>query len=228
MLAKNASKEPDAAVLYSSGVNSLSAYRDELEDLEGVVLPATQRAIEISASSDSLVNLTSATVTFVQPGVAIPLPSDLLEPSRADHAEIRAKLDQIDPALGNTYGSIREVLYGTREDPQRAALYLLRQTFDHFFSALAPDESVRDSKFFRPKSGERPDLVTRHERLMYAAHTHIANPGRRSSIIASFRHMLDIYDALSSAHKRDSLNKEQSVAALGEMLALLQDWIRSI
>ncbi len=220
--------DPDQVQIYASGVHALSAYRDELIDYKNMVFPLTDDLLRRSPPTGGTVSLTSTTSSFLR-SVSIPtLASHLLEPTQSENEEILKKLKAIDPTLEKTYSGIREVLYGTVSDPERAALYQLRQTFDHFFGALAPDDLVRSSKFFKPKSDANRDRVTRHERLMYAAHTRIANGYRRNSLIASFRHILDLYEALNKAHTRGDINPNQAREALREMLVLLQEWIRSI
>lgn len=220
--------DEEQAQIYASGVRALAAYRDEMNDYKKVVFQFTDDLLQQSPSSDSTVALTTSTTSFVLSVSTPDLTSYILEPTQSENEDILKKLRAIDPALEKTYSAIREVLYGTVSDPERAALYLIRQTFDHLFGALAPDDLVRSSKFFKLKDGKDENLVTRHERLMYAAHTHISNSSHRNGLIASFRHMLDLYDGLNRAHTRGVVNPEQARVALHEMLVLLQDWIRSI
>jgi len=219
--------DPDQAQLYVSGVHALAAYRDELRDYKNTAYPYIDDMFRYSPSTDGTISVTSSTTTLIS--IKTPdLTSYILEPSTEENKEIQIKLRNIDPALEKTYLAIREILYGTTSDPERGALYLIRQTFDHFFGALAPDDAVRSSRFMKLKADKNRDIVTRHERLMYAAHTHIGNNSRRKALIASFRHMLDVYESLNRAHKRGNLNPEKARAALREMVVLLQEWIRSI
>jgi hypothetical protein len=219
--------DPEQVQIYASGVHALAAYRDELRDYKNSVFPLTDDILRYSPSTSGTVSVTSSTTTIISTRMP-DLTSYILEPSVEENREIQSKLSSIDPALEKTYSAIREILYGTVSDPERGALYLIRQTFDHFFATLAPDDSVRSSKFFKQKGEKDKNSVTRHERLMYAAHTHIGNTSRRKALIASFRHMLDVYDGLNRAHTRGTLNIEQARVALREMLVLLQDWIRAI
>jgi predicted pPIWI-associating nuclease len=219
--------DPDQAQIYASGVHALAAYRDELRDYKNTVYPYIGDMLQYSPSTGGTVSVTSSTTTIISTTV-VDLTSYILEPSIEENKEIQNKLRNIDPALEKTYLAIREILYGTASDPERAALYLIRQTFDHFFAALAPDDAVRSSTFFKPKADKNKNAVVRHERLMYAAHTHIGNNSRRKALIASFRHMLDVYEGLNRAHTRGNMNLEQARVALREMLVLLQEWIRAI
>jgi hypothetical protein len=220
--------DPGAAQVYASGVYALAAYRDELAEFRDRAIPVTDRLIRQLPSTDGTAVLTSSSFTLIRSSYIPALTASLFEPTQSDHETIIKRLEGIDSALTKTYLAIREVLYGTTSDPERAALYLLRQTFDHLFSALAPNELVRSSKFFKPKDADKKELVTRHERLMYAAHTHITNVHRRNALVASSRHMLDLYDALNDAHIRGTLNTNQAREGLREMLVLIQEWVRSL
>jgi hypothetical protein len=219
--------DPDQAQIFASGVHALAAYRDELNDFRSMAIPLTDHLLQQSPSTGGTITVTLSTSSFLSVSTPI-LTSYLLEPTKNENEIILSKLNAIDPTLVSTYSAIREVLYGTISDPERAGLYLIRQTYDHFFGALAPDDLVRSSSFFKPKTEGKEDRVTRHERLMYAAHTRIRNNSHRNALIASFRHILDLYDALNRAHTRGTINPEQARDALREMLVLLQDWIRSI
>jgi hypothetical protein len=226
-LASNDVTDEDLAKIYASGVNALAAFRDELTDYKNALNPLTGESLRIWPSTGGTISVTSSTTSFLSiktPGRT----SAILEPSYKENIEILEKLRAIDPALEKTYSAIREVLFGTVSDPERGALYLIRQTFDHFFSTLSPDDLVRSSRFFKPKEGQDKDRVTRHERLIYAAHTYIRNISRRNALTASYRHMLNLYDSLNKAHTRGSVDPEKAQMALREMVVLLQDWVRSI
>jgi hypothetical protein len=226
-LANSTTNDPSQVHIYASGVHVLQAYRDDLVQFKQVAIPLADQVLAASPSSDTAVAVTNTSLGFVRPTIVPGLPSALLEPRWADTEQVLHVLASIDQSLSDTYSAIREVLYGTRSDPERAALYLLRQTFDHFFRALAPNDAVRDSRFFKAKEPPKEAQVHRHERLMYAAHTHIINPSRRTSLVASFRHMLDVYDALNDAHADAKIDPATARAALTEMLTLLQDWARA-
>ena len=170
----------DQAQIYASGVHALAAYRDELKDYKNAVYPYIDEMFRYSPSTGGTVSVTSSTTTLISTKT-LDLTSYIQEPSIDENKEIQSKLRNIDPALEKTYLAIREVLYGTVADPERGALYLIRQTFDHLFGTLAPDNFVMSSKFFKSKTDKEKDSVTRHERLMYAAHTHIGNNFRNNA-----------------------------------------------
>jgi len=120
------------------------------------------------------------------------------------------------------------VLYGTRSDPERVALYEMRQTYDHFFACLAPDEEVRKSKYYHEKSGNDKGKVFREERILYAANKHIKDSEKAKTLIASADHMLEVYNSLNRAHNRGELNKVKAFRSLEEMRTILEDWIDAI
>ena len=138
------------------------------------------------------------------------------------------RLRKLDPALADTFGAIKEVLYGTKSDPERAALYLIRQMFDHFFGLLAPDDLVRKSPYWEKKKGNNPDLVSRMERLKYAAYEHVSDDTKRERLLATAKHMLYVYNALNRAHTRGKLDVSKARSALREMESLIQNWVIAI
>ncbi len=227
-LADQTTTDPDIADVYSSGLVVLAAFRDELFEFKPQVSDLSASFMRVLPSSDSTSSTTSATVSIVSHG-SIWMPEKVTLPRYSRYEETRERLSNLDDALGSTYQSVREVLYGTRSDPARGALYLTRQLFDHFFGLLAPDEKVRASPFWTSKPDEDdPDLVTRPERVQYAAETHVADLARRSTLLASARHMVSVYATLNKAHKRESLDENQAKEALREMFTLIGSWAWAI
>lgn len=120
------------------------------------------------------------------------------------------------------------MLYGTWSNPERGSLYLIRQVFDHLFGVLEPDDEVEASPYWRPKDKDELYQVTRAERIEYAANTHSKNKTASKRLIASTKHMLDIYNTLNKAHKRGKLDRSQSRGSLKEMQAIIEDWVQSL
>ena len=142
----------------------------------------------------------------------------------ADSQAYSERFVKLDSALGGTYREIWEVLYGTRADPVRPCLFLIRQAFDHLFGRLAPDTEVRSSKHWLPKSGEKPDQVYREERIEYAAFTHIKDPRQARTHAEQAKQMSETYNQLNRAHERGGLDKDKATKALMAMKRLLEDW----
>jgi hypothetical protein len=221
-------RDAEAVAIYQTGINALAAYRDELHGATQQIENMPQMLGIISGSTAGTAAITSVTQTFVAKGlVSFPPPAATLPP-KADAGKVEEALRALDPPLAATYGAIREALFGTRLDPERAALYESRQVFDHLFSILAPDREVRASSYWSPKTEGDPSKVTRDERLRYAANTHARTPASARSLIASSRHMRNVHDALSRAHTRGVLDPDQARASLREMDVLIGQWIAAI
>lgn len=134
------------------------------------------------------------------------------------------RLSKLDPQLGKVYQQIWESLYGTTAEPERTALYQMRQAFDHLFEILAPDDQVRKSAYFVKKEGNKPDQVDRKERLQFAAFSRVAYRPQAQTLAASSVQLLEVYQALNQAHKRGELSREKARTALFAMQSFLQDW----
>jgi hypothetical protein len=221
-------RDPDAVAIYQTGINALAAYRDELHGATQQLGSIPQALGVISGSTAGTAAITSVTQTFVSRRLVSFAPPPPTLPPKADTAKVEEALRTLDPALAATYGAIREALFGTRLDPERAALYESRHAFDHLFSILAPDNEVRTSSFWSAKTEGDPSKVTRDERLRYAANTHARTPASARSLIASSRHMRNVHDALSRAHTRGELDPHQARASLREMDVLIAQWIEAI
>ncbi len=226
-LADSDTDSPEYANVYSTGVHALAAHRDFLKDMSDQYGSIGSLVREIRGSTDSTVAITAVTQSFFSRGLVSVAPTPPTLPPKDEAKDVEATLRRLDPALLATYLGVREALYGTRSDPERAALYEIRQVFDHFFSILAPDDQVRESKYWRPQDGDRPNVVTRDERLRYAANTHARTPILARTLIGSSRHMLSVHDALNSAHKRGELDVNKARTSIREMDILLRQWITS-
>ena len=100
--------------------------------------------------------------------------------------------------------------------------------FDHLFGVLAPDDKVKVSPYWEPKDDNETNQVTRAERIEYAANTHIRNKTASERLIASTKHMLEVYNTLNKAHKRGKLDRSQSRESLKEMQSIIEDWVQSL
>jgi len=135
-------------------------------------------------------------------------------------------LNRISPALGDTYRSAAEALFGLGADSERTALLKFRQTFDHLFDALAPDEQVRRSPFFTDKEGDKKDQVLRRERISYALDQHVRS--NNDLLKNSTDHMIEVYNELNSAHKRGEIDQRRARAVCFEMKSMIEQWVDSV
>lgn len=224
-LANLDTESTEYANVYTTGTHALAAHRDQLNEIRDQFGTVGSQMSVISGSTDSTVAITAVTESFFSKGLVTVTPSPPTLPTKDEAKDVEGALRGLDPALHATYVGVREALYGTRSDPERAALYEIRQVFDHFFSILAPDDQVRESRYWSPKEGDKPNQVTRDERLRYAANTHARTPIQARTLIGSSRHMLSIHDALNYAHKRGELDVNKARASIREMDTLLRQWV---
>ncbi len=219
--------DPDLENVYTSGVTALGSVRNEMTDLRSQVTLIHGQIKSISSSSDSAISFTTSTASFLA-SPNIPHTPDPVFAVTDRHSQTKSRLTKLDPSLSETYEAIREVLYGTRSDPERGALYLIRQAFDHLFELLAPDDKVRKSPYWREKEGDNPHQVTRKERIEYAAHTHIRSEITAKRLASFASHMVDVYEALNKAHARGTLDAEKSRSALKEMRVIIETWMEAV
>jgi hypothetical protein len=224
-LAEMSEGTPAVTPIADSGARFVRAYRDELAGLRGQTdIPlsrlnaAAGSAVWFSATSGSVSSIVRVPEVGEIPYEPNPFRIEVGLPVYAD------RFARLEPALGDSYRQIWEALYGTRADPERSALFLMRQTFDHLFGRLAPDDDVRNSKYWHPKKRDKANQVDRRERIKYAAHTHIKDPNRANTLAASAKQMLDLYYALNAAHTRGELNRKKAREALLAMRHMLEDW----
>jgi hypothetical protein len=97
-------------------------------------------------------------------GVAKIEPPILFSTNQGRHDIYAKKFDKLDAELGKTYLSVWETFYGAK-DSERAAMFVMRQAFDHLLRVLAPEEDVRNSQFFKRKEGSNPKGVHRNEKI---------------------------------------------------------------
>lgn len=221
---------PEIMPVVASGVKTLLAYRDELRAHIPGVLGQTYEASKLISNLSGTIlatnSTTSSTVYEYKP------PSELIvtSPPISEFNEIRDKLSGLDPELGDIYSSVRETLYGTISNPERSALFQMRQLFDHFFDRLASDEEIEKSEIWQKIRDETKQTgkVTRLERIRYAAYTRITDPYRKSALLAEAEHMIEVYRRLNSAHERGQLDEDAAREPLREMFILIGKWVYAL
>jgi hypothetical protein len=131
------------------------------------------------------------------------------------------RLEKIDVDLAKTYKGVWDALTGIHSDRDRTALYQMRQTYDHFFSILAPDNEVRKSSFWTIKEGDKPMQITRRERITYAANRHVDDETIRDLLVVNADTILSVYDSLNLAHKRGKFQLIRLTRPLRKWIDLL-------
>lgn len=189
---------------------------DDLEfsaDISGSIITSCSSSESIAMAIEPKYNNNLVIPSFLQP----------------DINKVKNKLYTLDPSLAKTYEEIEQVYYATNADNTRSALSIVRQTFDHFFEKLAPDEYVRNSKYWKSKKGEDdPNLVTRRERIIYAINTHIKSQYKARQMEKDVKLIIDSYKALNSLHKRGNINLTNSKKALYTIKHFLEEFTRSM
>jgi hypothetical protein len=216
-------------VILNSGVESIHQIKNALVELDAYAPFPLQNVNTIALSASAFGSNTAATGSlFVLHDTsqfdvqAIPIPEISEESCLAD------RFSGLDPALGKVCAQIFESLYGTVSDPERAAFFMIRQTWDHLFDKLAPDAEVRDSQFWKKKAGDKPDQVTRAERIEFAVDRHIKDPVRKNLLLTSSKQMCDIYQELNRAHERGEIDRNKAKRTLNAMYQWLIQWADGI
>jgi len=222
-----ASQPSDRAFpIIESGNAVVTQLNRSLEAVATNFLPPIGEIRSIAASAVSFSSNSVATCSFYSVPKG-PLHFDVSLVPTVDYMAdtgLTARFEKIDPSLASVARQIWECLYGTVSEPERSALYMMRQTLDHLFGFIAPDAAVRDTEFFVEKEGEKPDLVTREERLRFAVAKRIRDPGDQARLLAATQLMLDLYQELNRAHKRGEMNRQKAVKSLHALYDWLLQW----
>lgn len=142
--------------------------------------------------------------------------------SYADRQRYAQRLRSFDEELGRTYEEIWQVLARTDSSPERAALAMMRQSFDQLVDKLAPPDQVRAKPGWVPQDPDKPDQVTRRQRLEYIADHVLEDDAKRPLMHARIDHVLEVYRNLNEFHSRQRLDAVLAVAALRSMADFLE------
>lgn len=216
---------PQLKSVVSNGINLAGSITAEFQDMSRNVNPIIRQAYNTSGSVATFAYSTDSIATITFPGVVDLELFDAPPFFSPEEDGVYEKLCQIDPPLAETYREVGQAFHGTTADPIRAAIACMRQTLDHFFGYLAPDEAVRASSYWEPKSGDSPLQITRRERITYATHTHIQNPKRAKTLLDNIDVVLDAYQFLHQLHKRGALSEKQANKALRITKTFIETWV---
>jgi hypothetical protein len=216
--------------MISSGLGIMNTLYSGMDSVSDAVEQSAQYLHTYYLAASTLGTNTAATGSFITPilvefksqGVITIPPADLEDKSLVSRCE------KHDPALGKVCAQISECLYGTVSDPERSAMFMVRQAFDHLFSILAPNDEVRNSAFWKRKEDDKPDQITRAERIDFAIATKIADPVKQELMRQESKQMREVYGRLNAAHERGELNRQQARLALSSMYGYLRTWIDAV
>lgn len=222
-----AEDDPTIYPLVSSGLGfvigltiQFDALSDAVDNLSGQLGPVINTTSSFSTSTDS-----ASSIFLPDRPDLEPLPSIPNRGSREQYATILRRLDK---SLADSYDEVWQTFYGTAADRFRAALFMMRQVYDHFFAVLAPDDEVRGSLFWTAKSGANPDQIYRSEKIRYAADSYVSDPNTARTLAASAKQINELYQAANRAHKRGTLDPESAEKAVLAMDSMLKDWVDAI
>jgi hypothetical protein len=138
-------------------------------------------------------------------------------------------LAKLNGELASAYRGISEAFWGLDANHERAAFGLARQCFDHLFEILAPDDDeIRKSPFFKKKQGTKPHVVSRVERVRYAAATRIRDKQQSEFLAAQASEFVDVYGQLQRLHARAPIGHERAREVLQTFLATVEQWIDAL
>jgi hypothetical protein len=218
--------DPSLYPLVASGLGFLRNATIQFNKMAGLAGEITYPLMPVVNSTGTFAGTTNAALEFGLVSEQFePLPA---LPSRKSREEYSSQLKALDIALSDSYEQVWQIYYGTSADRYRAALFMMRQVFDHFFYFLAPDDIVHESPYWTKKKGDKPDQIYRSERVMYAAHTHVEDPELAETLASSAKQINNLYKAANNAHSRGTLDENSANKAVLAMDNMLRDWIDAI
>jgi hypothetical protein len=226
-LERKAGGGSDLFAVFESGRANVAALTVTLRNAAEIYKPELPVAMTAAISADYIASNTASACINLQKFGFKPVgydPKTVSAPDYRDRKDLGDKLSKLDPALGKTCEQIYQSLYVSTADPERAAMLMARQAWDHLFDKLAPDNEVRDSQHWSMIDPAKPNLVTRSQRILYAAYTHVRDEKKRNLILASSTAMRELYDALQKAHTRGELDRSKAITDLATIYAWLVLW----
>jgi Predicted pPIWI-associating nuclease len=193
-----------------SGVASIHQMKNALMDFEAHAIFPTDKIYNIALSASTFGSNTAATGSLIALNDSTKFDARAIPTHEISEKNLANRFSKLDPALGLVCAQISESLYGTIADPERSALFMIRQTWDQLFAKLAPDAEVRASPFWTKKSSNKPDQVTREERIRFTIDRHVKDPVNKELLISTSKQMSDIYQELNRAHDRGELNRDKA------------------
>lgn len=221
-------ERPELVPIVISGMDYIGTLKDQLNLINTQIGPSIKNLSSVASTAYSV---TSSTGTITLPELDFTMDDSPFEPPpfmKNDREVYAVKFDSLDASLGSNYRGVWETYYGSKSEPIRGALFLLRQTFDHLFALLAPDDYVRSSPFWQPKEGNDKNQIYRIERIQYAANEHISEESKSKILSSSANHINKVYNQLNLLHNRGAIDPEKGTAILNSMSAILEEWINAI
>lgn len=219
---------PELVPILISGMDYFGVLNNQLNVINSQIEPSINN---LASLASTVYSVTSSTGTMTLPNLEFTIEDSPFEPPpfmKKDREVYAAKFYRLDATLGSNYRGVWETYYVSKSEPIRGALFLLRQTFDHLFSLLSPDDDVRSSPFWQPKVGNDINKIHRIERIQYAANEHIREESKSKTLSASANHVNEVYNQLNLLHSREAIDPVKGTAILNSMSSILEEWIETI
>lgn len=220
-------EHPEYAPIISSAYTQVVLMNQTLHGFDLELLEISEGITSISGSLMTTCSTSGSIISTIDDDYK----SSLITPSFliTDSTSTCDKLSRLSLPLANTYKEIEQVFYATNADNTRAALSMMRQTFDHFFAIVAPDDDVRLSEFWEEKTNEDiPDLVTRREKIRYAIATRIKNQKNAEALTNNIDLIVKSYKVLNRLHERDGLKEDSAKQALSSVKYFLEEFASNL
>lgn len=177
-----------------------------------------------TSGSYGTVTNTAATVLFKVDAYDPSLIAKAIDKPQYDAMYI-SKYKAFDPELARLYNQILQVRRRTSSHPEKSILSDIRQVYDHLMRILAPDDQVRAQPGWKPFDPDKPKMVTRAERLEFAAQKHIKDETLRATMLASTGHILAVHEDLNELfHTEKPLDVEEAYSVSEAMIEVLNQW----
>jgi len=211
-------------------VNFLVSMAQEASFLKGVAVNDNEQIQSFNSTTGSFVSVTSTANSFVCRVESFnpeKIYQSINKPEKDE--EYSQKFEAFDPELGSLYRQFLQILRRTTSHPGKSVLPNVRQAYDHLMRVLAPDDEVRAQKDWLPVDPKEPEMVTRAQRLEYAAKRHIKDERRKATILASTNHILAVYKDLNKLfHDEKPLDDDIAIAVSQSMIEVLNQWADAI
>jgi len=151
-------------------------------------------------------------------------PKSVPAPDFRDRKDLGQRLRKLDPSLGDVCEQIFQSLYGNTADPARSALFMARQTWDHLSESWLQMKRCELRNIGIRQTRNKSDLVTRTQRIEYAAHTHVKDEGKRTLLLATSKSMRTCTMSSNLPTIEPALDRSKAARDLTTIYAWLAQW----
>lgn len=136
-----------------------------------------------------------------------------------------SKFDKFNPELGRLYRQFVQIQKRTTSYPVKSMLPDIRQAYDVFFRSLSPDDDVRRQPSWNPVDPDKPEMVSRRQRLEYAINKHVSDDRHKATLLASTDYILSLHDDLNKLyHTEKPIDEGKAQSLARSMIQVLNRW----